>query len=39
LPLPKGIRADVHHHDDDASHSLGANLGVSHADLSPAIKS
>jgi zinc transport system ATP-binding protein len=39
LPLPKGIRADVHHHDDVASHGLGANLGVSHADLSPAIKS
>lgn len=39
LPLPSGMYADVHHHHDDAALSLGANLGVSHADLSPLLKS
>lgn len=39
LPLPSGIRADVHHHHDDSAPGLGAHLGVNHADLSPSFKS
>jgi len=34
LPLPSGLRADVHHHHDEFHLDLGAHVGVAPGDLS-----